>query len=130
MIPQNETLVLIYNADSGIFNALSDTLAKTFAKDDYECSLCAVTHGMVSMRHEWRKFLGSLPVAKKIYHRDDFVRDYPNLRPSLPVIMLAQGGAQPEILIGSDELNEISDLSELIGLTQHRLAQLRKSNAG
>ena len=125
-----DTLILAYNADAGVFNAVSDSVSKVFSNDAYECSLCAVTHGLVSMRHEWRKFLGSLPVDKQFYHREEFARAFPGVNASLPVIMLAREQGKPEILIKKDELNAIVDLSELIGLTQQRLAQKRRSVPG
>ncbi|MBX7483418.1 hypothetical protein [Qipengyuania qiaonensis] len=121
MKQRTATLLMVYNADSGIFNALTDAVRKTVSPDTYECSLCAVTYGMVSMRRDWRKFLDRLPVEKKFYHRDDFSRDYPDRPIPLPAILLDRGDRDPATLVGSEELGRITDLSELIELTQTRL---------
>ncbi|MEP0188881.1 MAG: hypothetical protein ABJP70_05640 [Erythrobacter sp.] len=116
-------LILIYNADTGVFNAVSDSIKKTLSPVDYQCSLCAVTHGLVSMRHEWRKFLGSLPMDKEFIHRDEAAKFGIEGRYDLPALVLEDSDKMQTLLIGSDELNAINDLSELIGLTQQRIAK-------
>lgn len=45
-------LIFVYNADGGTFNAIMDSAHKLFAPSTYQCSLCAITHGMLTMRHE------------------------------------------------------------------------------
>lgn len=120
-------LLLVYNADSGVFNAVSDSVKKAVRPEEYECSLCAVTHGLVAMRHEWRKFLGSLPMEKEILHRDEMVKSGLKGSFSLPAIVLETAPRDYAVLVGSDELNAITDLSELIGLTQQRIARERKN---
>ena len=52
-------LVFVYNARSGLFNALSDAAHKIFSPGTYQCNLCALTHTALGMRGEWRKFLDS-----------------------------------------------------------------------
>ena len=36
------TLVFVYNADSGVFNALADAAHKIFSPRTYACNLCAL----------------------------------------------------------------------------------------
>lgn len=117
-----QKLVLAYNAEGGLLNALTDSVKKVLSKDDYECSLCAVTHGMVSMRYEWRKFLGGLPHDKAFYHRDDLPARYVEAGIMLPVIMLDDGETTPTTLINSQELAQINDLSQLMDLLKQRLS--------
>lgn len=121
MTDPNPALLLVYNANSGIFNALSDHVRKYTAPDTYECSLCAVTYGFVDMRWEWRRFLGELPVKKKFLHRDEFWRDFPDVKADLPAIFLepADGALTP--LLEAHELNQINDLSVLIAMVEKRL---------
>ena len=121
MITENSSLIMVYNADEGMFNAMSDTAHKIFSPDTYECSLCRVTHGMVSMRWEWRKFLGSIPLSKQFYHRDEFARKFGDTKIVLPAILTQEQGAEPKVLINKDELGAITDLSRLIALIDERL---------
>ena len=55
-------LVFVYNADSGLFNAVSDAAHKIFSPRTYQCNLCALTHSAIGMRREWKQFLDSLDV--------------------------------------------------------------------
>ena len=121
MNAQIDTLILAYNADQGILNAMTDSAHKLLSPDTYDCSLCKVTHGMVSMRWEWRKFLGSLDLKKEFYHRDDFSGVVDGLVVPLPAILTRAGDAQPQVLISHEELKAIVDLSELIALLKNRL---------
>ena len=50
----NPTLIFVYNADSGLFNTLTDIAHKTFAPETYSCNLCAITFGTFGMRTEWK----------------------------------------------------------------------------
>lgn len=117
------SLLIVYNADSGIFNALSDAVHKAIAPETYECSLCAVTYGMVSMRRDWRQFLGSLPITKRFFHRDDFRAAYPQAATDLPAILLSDGTQNLVTLLGRAELIGVDDLARLIRDTKIRLAE-------
>ena len=114
-------LLIVYNANSGPFAALADALHKAISPATYSCSLCAVTYGPVAMRGEWRRFLDSLPLAKRFYHRDDFAAAYPGLTIALPAILLREGAEAPRVLVLAEELDESRDLTSLIELLRQRL---------
>ncbi|MBC7930780.1 MAG: hypothetical protein H7Z38_09495, partial [Rubrivivax sp.] len=56
----NHALVFVYNADSGLFNALTDIAHKAFSPATYQCNLCALTHSTFGMRKGWKRFLETL----------------------------------------------------------------------
>lgn len=116
------TLMFVYNADGGIFSAVSDAVHKLLSPATYPCSLCAVSYGAVAMRPEWRAFLESLPQAKTFHHRDDFRRAYPGLNIALPAILLASAGRPPEILVDAETLDRQPDIEALIATVADRLA--------
>lgn len=118
-------LILVYNADSGVLNALKDMVHKIIAPASYPCSLCALTYGWVAMDGRWQRFLASLPQAKVFHHRDDFARAFPGLSPALPVILIAEGEAPPRVLVSAAELDTMPDLAGLIALVEERLALVR-----
>lgn len=63
-------LLFVYNADSGLFNTVTDMAHKIFAPQTYACDLCALTHGYFSERDAWRSFIESLGVPCRFLHRD------------------------------------------------------------
>lgn len=115
------TLIFVYNADGGPLNALRDMVHKIVSPATYPCSLCALTYGPFAMRREWRTFLHSLGCAKLFLYRDE-VRDLLHMDDlALPVILLAQGPGQPEVLVDAGDLNGLGDCDSLIGLVKQRL---------
>lgn len=115
-------LILVYNADNGLLNAVKDALWKVLRPATYPCSLCALTYGWVSMHGRWRRFLGQLPQAKVFHHRDDFALAFPGLQVALPAILLAESGGEPQVLVSAAELDALPDLEALIALVAARLA--------
>ncbi len=122
-------LLIVYNADGGILNALVHAVHKSVFPATYPCSLCAVTYGAVSMRKVWRQFLESLDMEKVFHHRDDFAADYPGHDFALPAILIREGGGQPELLLGPEQLDEMTDVAELIAATELVLSQRQKAVA-
>jgi hypothetical protein len=115
-------LILVYNADNGLLNAVKDAVWKVVRPATYPCSLCALTYGWVSMHGRWRRFLGQLPQTKVFHHRDDFALAFPGLQVALPAILLAEGEAPPQVLVSAAELDALPDPEALIALVAARLA--------
>ncbi len=123
MNPPSPRLILVYNADSGLLNAVKDAVWKVARPATYPCSLCALTYGWVSMHGRWRTFLDSQPLVKAFYHKDDFAAAFPGLAISLPAILVAEGEGAPRVLVSAQELDALPDLKALIALVSQRLAQ-------
>jgi hypothetical protein len=121
MSPAQPRLILVYNADSGLLNAVKDAVWKVVRPATYPCSLCALTYGWVSMHGRWRRFLNRLPYAKVFYHKDDFAAAYPGVTIPLPAILMAYPGQVPDILVAAAELDALPDLDALIALVEARL---------
>jgi hypothetical protein len=110
------TIVFVYNADSGVFNTLTDIAHKIFSPESYECNLCAITYGNFSMRGEWKEFLDSLDADFEFLHRNELVEQYGMANESLPAVYLKENGLL-KLWISSEQLNachEVADLKELI----------------
>ncbi|KPQ33055.1 MAG: hypothetical protein HLUCCX21_01960 [Porphyrobacter sp. HL-46] len=114
-------LILVYNAQGGLLNAVKDAVWKVVRPRTYPCSLCALTYGWVSMHGRWRRFLARLPQDKVFHHSDDFAAAFPGLAIPLPAILLATGDAPPQVLVSAGELDALHDLSALIALLAARL---------
>lgn len=83
-------ILFIYNADSGIVNALFDNLHKVFKPSTYDCHLCSITYGKFRMRKEWEEFIKALPVKSVFLHKDEFRAAYPENGNALPAIFIKE----------------------------------------
>ncbi|MEM6586085.1 MAG: hypothetical protein AAF692_10045 [Pseudomonadota bacterium] len=113
-------LIAVYNADTGLIEALMHAVHKAVRPETYPCSLCALTYGAVSMRGDWKAFWQKLEPQVDFYHRDDFTRDFPTLgtggarEVALPVILISEAGEEPRVLISNEELDAMADVDELM----------------
>lgn len=110
-------LVFVYNADSGLFNTLSDAAHKFFSPETYACNLCRVTYGWFSERAAWRAFIGGLGITCEFWHRDALHARYPGLVVALPAVLRVDAGG-PAVCIDAPALNGCQDLDGLIALVR------------
>jgi hypothetical protein len=73
---EDHTIVFVYNADSGLFNAFLDYAHKIVSPKPNACNLCAVTYN-TGMKKEWRTFIDNLGIPVEFLHRDEFLETYP-----------------------------------------------------
>ena len=109
-------LVFVYNADSGLFNTLSDVAHKVFSPRTYQCNLCALTHSTFSMRPEWKEFLDGLDTPLEFLHADELRARYGVADVPLPAVFKKDGGGV-EVLIDAQAINACrtaDDLKRLI----------------
>jgi hypothetical protein len=109
-------LVFVYNADSGLFNALSDAAHKIFSPRTYRCNLCALTHSALRMRREWKQFLDGLDTPQEFLHADELKARYGVAGVPLPAVF-RRDGESVELLIDAEAINACrtaGDLKRLI----------------
>ena len=105
-------LIFVYNADSGLFNTVSDIAHKIFSPQTYSCGLCALTHSYFSMRDEWKSFIESLGVDCQFMHRDEFLKAYKLDNQDWPAVYVEIAG-QLKLCLGSADINKCDNLEEL-----------------
>ncbi|MCA1617745.1 MAG: hypothetical protein LC795_00210 [Acidobacteria bacterium] len=110
--PSGDALVFVYNADSGVFNALADAAHKIFSPRTYACNLCALTHTAVGMRVEWKRFLEGLDRPPEFLHADELEARYGVTGVPLPALFRREG-ARLSVLAGADAINACGTLDEL-----------------
>ncbi len=113
-------LIFVYNANSGIFNALLDSLHKTFSPKTYNCNLCAITYTSFSMKKKWKDFISKLNVPVLFLHRDELEKKYGITAIQLPVL-LATRGNHFDVILSSERLNEIKHLEDLIEQVKQKI---------
>ena len=105
MLKNKGKLIFVYNADSSVFSQVSDAVKKIVTPSKYECNLCMVTYGAISMKDEWKEFLDALLFEKEFLHRDEFQKQYPELKSTkLPAIFISQNNTL-SVLVSADEIN-------------------------
>jgi hypothetical protein len=115
-------LIFVYNADGGMFDRIMDAAHKLFAPTTYQCSLCAITYGAVSMHKEWKDYMVKLPFETRFYHRDGFHREWPTHNIALPAIMMLEEDGSLRTMISAEELNQQSSIAQLTALLGRKLA--------
>jgi len=122
-------LIFVYNADSGIFNTLSDIAHKLFSPQTYECNLCNLTHGYFQAREEWTTFLNDLDAQIEFLHRDEFVRQHGSKESvegvEFPAIFV-KDQLELKLWIDKEVINKLSSTDDLMEMI--RAAVLRKQS--
>ncbi len=123
-----EKLVFVYNADGGFINGIMDSAHKLFAPSTYQCALCAVTHGIIGMRSEWKDYMRSLSYETRFYHRDGFHKEWPAADAKLPAIFFEAEAEEIKLLISKEELAAVRSVGQLSALLGRRIADLKREN--
>lgn len=105
-------LVFVYNADSGMFNTLTDIAHKVFSPQTYECNLCAISHSYLSERSEWKEFIQDLGVECEFLHRDEFLKKYSSEEKNFPVIFELQGD-ELKVGLSAEKINDCKSMDDL-----------------
>ncbi|MEO5959554.1 MAG: hypothetical protein ABIR80_10585 [Opitutaceae bacterium] len=125
-----DRLLMVYNADEGLFNALNDWAHKFFSPETYECPLCRFTYGMTGMLAPWKTFIAHLPFPTAFIYRPVFWQMHPEMR-SLPLpLILVEKAGRTEVLATAEEIKNTGGLMTLINLVQTKLERWRPAPSG
>ena len=109
-------LIFVYNADSGVANALLDGVHKVVSPSTYNCNLCDITFGLISEKKKWKEFRESSDIEMVFLHKDEFLKEYRSKwlpKYDFPII-LSEEKEGFEIYITSEVINKLEDSSALI----------------
>jgi len=110
---KTDTIVFVYNADSGLFNLVSDMAHKIISPETYNCQLCMLTHGHFGMRDQWNDFLKTLGVNLEFLHRDEFIKKYHEHSDELPALFLVRDNTL-SVLVSANKIIGCSTMDKLI----------------
>lgn len=114
MSDEGRRLVFVYNADTGLLEALQHAVWAAVRPETYPCQLCSLTYGPLGMRRSWRRFVGALAVPVDLLHADELAARYPQIGPvELPALFEDRGGAL-EVLIPAVEMRAVPTLDALM----------------
>jgi hypothetical protein len=120
---ETQTLIFVYNADSGLFNTLTDVAHKIFSPQTYNCNLCALTHTHFGMRNEWKEFIESLRRPVEFLHADEARARYSIEGLPLPLVLTNDDG-ELKTLVDASSINDCRSLEDLKRLITKRLSKL------
>lgn len=103
-------LIFVYNADSGLFNTVTDIAHKIFSPQTYACNLCALTHDYFAMRGPWKDFIAGLGAECEFLHRDQLGERFPNLDIALPAV-LRDDEAGVRLCLSAEDINRCQDMA-------------------
>jgi hypothetical protein len=121
----SQKLVFIYNADSGLRNAIVDGAHKILNPESYRCSLCQLTHGVLSEKKVWQSFREDTEAAGtrlEFLHKDEFGKAYRSKfghKFTYPIVLI-EGNSGFDILVHTHELDTLTTPEELIDLVEER----------
>ena len=115
---ENE-LIFVYNADSGMINAIKDYFHKVISPKTYECSLCTLTYDMLGMKSEWKKAIEKTGIKTTFLHKDELAERY-SLSFELPVVLLKKGD-KIVVLISAEQISKTKNLNELIEVINKKI---------
>ncbi len=116
------TLVFVYNADSGVFNTLTDIAHKLLSPRTYTCNLCAITHSAFAMQKSWKEYLASLDADLEFLHADELKSRYGILDEPLPAVFRKAAG-KLTVCIAARAINACKDSDDLKRLIERALQQ-------
>lgn len=117
------TLLLVYHADSGRWNALWDIAHKVISPGSYSCTLCALTHGALSERRAWKDFRERHPNRLEILHRDEFHRRHPQVEAATPCALARQADGTWLTAMDPADIHGCAGVEDLIERLARLLAQ-------
>ena len=104
-------------------NAMMDTMHKVLSPSTYDCNLCSITYGLITENVDWKEFRTKASVDMEFLHKDEFYKEYASKfghKYSYPIV-LAATAENMEVLINTDEINELKDVNGLISLVESRI---------
>ncbi len=118
-----DTIIFVYNADSGLFNMLTDYFQKMVSPSKYSCNLCAITFGSTGMKKKWKTFIAGLDMPVEFLHRDEFLNRYPAMDVKFPAAFV-KSGSDISLLIPHTEINKAKSMDDLINLVTKKIKEI------
>ncbi|WP_332606040.1 hypothetical protein [Acinetobacter sp. ESBL14] len=118
-----QTLVFVYNGDSGLVNSLMHLMHKTISPETYECQLCAIVYDGARQSKDWKNFINDLNIQAEYFHRDTFIKAYGNLNADLPAVFLKTPNESLELVISASDFQSLKTMEQLQQKIKQILAQ-------
>ncbi|MFV1980113.1 MAG: hypothetical protein ACC655_03090 [Rhodothermia bacterium] len=122
-----DTVIFVYNAESGLINGLKDAMHKLISPSTYPCNLCTITYGSMGMHDEWREFVAGLGVPVEFLHKNELSAQYGIDDVSLPAAFVRSDEGTLSSFLDSETLDSLTSLGELKTALSDRIAEIAGS---
>lgn len=120
MVTNSDELIGVYDADGTLVGEVSYWIGARLGRR--HCSLCDVTHGLVSEKASWRDCKAELPLPFVTYHRNDMPEDVRRVaQGSLPAVVVRRQGIVSPLLSPSEIEAAEGDPQGLVRLINEKL---------
>jgi hypothetical protein len=99
-------LIGIYDSDSTLLGEISYWIGARLGKK--HCSLCDITHGVFTVKSEWKACAASIPVPFLTYHRNDAPHDALTAASETFPIVLARYVHGIEVVYSGEQLEKFN----------------------
>jgi hypothetical protein len=116
----DDKLIFIWNADSGIINTVKDFWHKALRPSTYQCNLCQTTFGTFGAKKEWKSFINDLGIDSEFLHKDEFLEKYDVKDAKYPSAYILKDG-NLMLLISQKEMDSVETLEEMEELVSSKI---------
>ncbi len=116
----NKKIIFIYNASDDFLSVGFDFFHKIISPNTYQCSLCKITYGNVSMKDQWKEYIDGLNYDVEFLYMNNFSQFHPELKALKVPTAFIFDGEKYEELITREEFNSLIDLDSLIRIMNER----------
>jgi hypothetical protein len=116
-----QQLIFVYNADSDLFSSVVGFAHKIISPSTYNCTLCSLTYGNISIKQEWKNFIETLPIKTVFLHKDEFHKNY-NQDAGLPAVFYKEGETVI-LFLGKEKIEQCQSVQNLIALILSELSK-------
>lgn len=106
------TILMVYNANSGLISSSFGALHKIISPKTYQCNLCKITHGAFKEKKEWTDFVKKSKHNFKFMYSDEFEERFKQ-KFSYPCV-LSKNEASFDIILDNQTMKSFSNLEDLI----------------
>jgi hypothetical protein len=107
-------LLIVYNAHSDAFSAITDYAHKVLSPSTYKCDLCSLTHHNFGERSKWKEFKNSTNAKISFWYIKEFEKKFVQ-RFDYPVVLERRRNSL-KCVVDKERLSKIKDVSTLVQL--------------
>lgn len=117
---------MVYNAKSGLKNAVLDSLHKIVSPSTYQCSLCVLTYSSFTEKAVWKEFKEKSKFKISFYHIDEFEAKFGKRNFIYPVALWYHNQIF-ETVISHETFKKIKSTKELTTYLEDTISLIIKS---
>ena len=116
-----EKLIFIYNASNDPISVSFDFIHKIISPSTYQCSLCKITYGNVSMHNKWKEYTEHSDYIFEFLYKNNYLKYHQNLKVEEFPVAYKYNGSAYELFISRQDFDLCTSLDSLIEMVGQKL---------